>query len=367
MDSGNFVLLSVNASRTLHSRINAPHPASGNNMTTTQKNIWIGFDLGGTKMLAIGYDDAWNPIGRRRRKTRGRVGSDDGIERIASTIERLLDENSLTKDQIAGIGIGCPGPIDLAKGRLLMTPNLGWDNVEVGDFLKKRFGCGVVVLNDVDAGVYGEYQFGSAQKARCVVGIFPGTGVGGGCVYEGKILQGANLSCMEIGHTRISSDTRVSGSSISGTLEAEASRLTIAAESAKAAYRGDAPNLLKDAGTDLTEIRSSVLAAAITKGDKRIKELVEEAARSIGIAVANVVHILAPDKIVLGGGLVEAMEELIVSTVRKTAKENVMSVYKSTFEVVAATLGDDAGAMGAAAWARRQLGEAKPVAESVSD
>ncbi|WP_372722880.1 ROK family protein [Novipirellula sp.] len=328
-------------------------------MTSSENNIWIGFDLGGTKMLAIAYDEKWNPLGRRRRKTRGREGSDNGIERIASTIERLLSENELTKEQIAGIGIGCPGPIDLAKGRILTTPNLGWDDVDVAGFLTKRFGCGVTVMNDVDAGVYGEYQFGAAKKSRCVVGIFPGTGVGGGCVYEDKILQGANFSCMEIGHTRISSDTRASGSATPGTLEAEASRLTIAAEAAKAAFRGDAPNLLKSAGTDLSEIRSGALADAIAKGDDIVRKLVEEAACSIGIAVANVVHILSPDKIVLGGGLVEAMEDLIVKAVKKSAREHVMPVYKDTFDVVAATLGDDAGAMGAAAWAKRQQSSPK--------
>ncbi|MFG0262891.1 MAG: ROK family protein [Novipirellula sp. JB048] len=323
-------------------------------MTSSAKNIWIGFDLGGTKMLAIAYDEKWRPLGRKRRKTRGRAGADHGLQRVATTIERLLAENEIAPSRVAGIGIGCPGPIDLTHGRILTTPNLGWDDVDVAGFLKQRFGCAVTVLNDVDAGVYGEYQFGAAQRARCVVGIFPGTGVGGGCVHEGKILRGAHFSCMEIGHTRISSDTRVSGSAIPGTLEAEASRLTVAAEAAKAAFRGNAPSLMKQVGTDLSDIRSGALADAIDKGDQVIERIVEEAARSIGIAVANVIHILAPDKIILGGGLVEAMEDLIVKTVRQAARENVMSVYEESFEVVAATLGDDAGAMGAAAWAKRQ-------------
>jgi len=324
-------------------------------MAANQKNIWIGFDLGGTKMLTIAYDEKWNEIGRQRRKTRGHEGSDSGIERIGSTIDRLLGENEIDKDRIAGIGIGCPGPIDLENGRILTTPNLGWDDVDIGDFLKNRFDCPVVVMNDVDAGVFGEYQFGSAKGSRCAVGIFPGTGVGGGCVYEGRILQGAGISCMEIGHTRISSSSRSSGYELPGTVEAEASRLTIAAEAAKAAYRGDAPYLLKKTGTDLAEIRSGAIADAIENGDTAIRGLVEQASQAIGLAVVNIVHILAPDKIVLGGGLVEAMEELIVGVVRKTASESVMSVYKDRFEVVAAKLGDDAAVLGAAAWAKQEL------------
>ena len=323
-------------------------------MASNTKNVWIGFDLGGTKMLTVAYDEKWKELGRRRRKTRSRSeDADVGIERIASTIDRLLTESEIDKSRIAGIGIGCPGPIDLKKGRLLSTPNLGWKDIDVADVLKKRFDCDVTVLNDVDAGVYGEYKFGAAQDARCVVGIFPGTGVGGGCVYEGNILQGSGISCMEIGHTRISGSNKSGGAAFPGSLEAEASRLTIAAAAAKAAHRGDAPYLFKETGTDLADIRSGALASAIENGDKVVKRLVEEAAETIGYAVANVVHLLAPEKIVLGGGLIEAMEDLIVGTVRKTARANVMDVYKNRFEVVAAKLGDDAGVKGAAAWARR--------------
>ena len=140
-----------------------------------------------------------------------------------------------------------------------------------------------------------------------------------------------------------------------GTLEAEASRLSIAAEAAKAAHRGDAPALYQDAGTDLANIRSGALASSVENGDKVVRRLVEEAAESVGIGVVNVIHMLCPDTIVLGGGLVEAMEDLIISTVTKTARKSVMSVYKDRFRVVAAKLGDDAGVQGAAAWARRRI------------
>ncbi len=324
-------------------------------MVADEKNVWIGFDLGGTKMLAVAYDDDWKELGRRRRKTRGRDGAESGVERIGSTIERLIAENEIAVENIRGIGIGCPGPIDTVKGRILVTPNLGWDNVDLADFLKSRFGCPSVVLNDVDAGVYGEYKFGAAKGSRCAVGIFPGTGIGGGCIYEGNILQGAGISCMEIGHTRISSGARGSARGMSGTLESEASRLAIAAEAAKAAQRGEAPSLFKECGTDIAEIRSGAIASAIENGDTAIRQLVQDAAHSVGIAVVNIVHLLAPDKIILGGGLVEAMEDLIVSTVKKTARQNVMPVYRDRFDVVAAKLGDDAGAIGAAAWAKRSI------------
>jgi len=324
-------------------------------MIEPQDKVWLGFDLGGTKMLAVVYDNDLRPLARRRRKTRGSEGAEHGMARVITTIERVFEENTLSISRLAGIGIGCPGPIDTVNGRFLHAPNLGWTDVDVAAQLGLRFGCPIAVLNDVDAGVYGEYRFGAAMGSRCSVGIFPGTGIGGGCVYEGNILQGAGISCMEIGHTRISSSSRISGFGMSGTLEAEASRLTVAAEAAKAAYRGDAPYLLNNGGTDLSDIRSGTLADAIENGDKSIRKLVETASETIGFAVVNIVHLLAPDIIILGGGLVEAMEELIVTTVKKTARANVMAPYRETFDVVPAKLGDDAGALGAAAWAQKKL------------
>ena len=160
---------------------------------------------------------------------------------------------------------------------------------------------------------------------------------------------------MEIGHTRIASSNRVSGISLGGTVESEASRLAIAAEVCKAAHRGDAPYLLRKYGTDLADIRSGAIADAIEHGDTVIRDIVVNACESIGFAVVNLVHLLAPDRIVLGGGLVEAMEELMVGTVVDTARRHVMDVYRDRFEIVPAQLGDDAGVMGAAAWARREL------------
>jgi glucokinase len=324
-------------------------------MSDDAGKVWVGFDLGGTKMLVVLYDEELKPLARKRRKTRGSDGADSGMDRVISTIEKVFEESGISRDRLAGIGIGCPGPIDTANGKFLHAPNLGWSDVDVASQLGKKFGCPIAVLNDVDAGVYGEYRFGAAVGSRCSVGIFPGTGIGGGCVYEGNILQGAGISCMEIGHTRISSSSRISGFGLSGTLEAEASRLTVAAEAVKAAYRGDAPHLLSLGGTDLSAIRSGTLAEAIEKGDKSIRKLVETASETIGFAVVNIVHLLAPDKIILGGGLVEAMEELIVGTVKRTARANVMSPYKDRFDVVAAKLGDDAGVLGAAAWIQKKV------------
>jgi glucokinase len=321
-------------------------------MTDARNNRpWVGFDLGGTKMLAAAFSPEFRLLGRRRRKTKGSEGAKAGLERIIETIRDALEEAQLAGQKLAGIGVGCPGQIDLEKGVVIDAANLGWRNFQIREALEAEFKCPTVVLNDVDAGVYGEYRFGAGKSARCLVGVFPGTGIGGGCVYEGKVLRGKNVSCFEIGHLQVNPNGIRCGCGRIGCLETEASRLAIAAASAAAAFRGEAPHLLAAAGTDVANIRSGVLAEAIKAGDTAIERIVERAAQLIGWAVGDVVNLLAPDMIVLGGGLVEAMPELFVEEVDLAARARAAPPFSKLFKVVAAKLGDDAVVRGAAAWA----------------
>ncbi len=324
-------------------------------LMSKQDKIWIGFDLGGTKMLAKVFDENFQTLGKAKQKTEGHRGMKSGLERMVSVVEEALHDAGIGADQISGIGVGCPGPINPRTGEIVEAPNLGWKNVPVEKHLSEAFGCPVVICNDVDAGVYAEYQSGAAKGASCAVGIFPGTGIGAGAVIDGRLLQGANLSCMELGHIPLFPETSGKGQHGS-TLETECSRLKIATEAARAAYRGLAPNLLKTCGTDIAKITSGKLAASIEAGDTAVEEIVKRAAVLLGCGVATVVHLLSPDRIVLGGGLVEAMPELFLKTVKESARRRVLGPYKKSFKVVAAELEDDAGVMGAAAWARKKIG-----------
>lgn len=324
---------------------------------TSEHRVWLGFDLGGTKMLAQIYDDEFKLLGKSRKKTKPALDAEAGVERIAQVIDEALVDAQLTADQLAGIGIGCPGPVDMDNGVVCDPPNLAWKDVPVRKMLEDRYPCPVAVLNDVDAGVYGEYRFGAGKKARCVLGIFSGTGIGGGCVYQGQILTGKRHSCMEVGHMQVVPRGPLCGCGRRGCLEAMASRLAVAANAAKCVFRGEAPKLQEIAGTDLANIRSSALAQAVKAGDVAIERLVVEAAKHIGMAVANIVHLIAPDVVVLGGGLVEGLPELICATVQDEAKKRVMPAFVDEFRVVVASLADDAGAMGAAGWAEHVLAD----------
>jgi glucokinase len=316
-----------------------------------RRKYWIGFDLGGTKMLAAVFNSDFKVIGQSRKKTKGHEGVKAGLERMKETIRMALKEAGVPARQVAGIGVGCPGPLHLDRGLILDTPNLGWKNVPIAAVLEKALGCPAVIANDVDAGVYGEYRFGAGRKGHCVLGVFPGTGIGGGCVYDGEMIRGRTGSCLEIGHLMVQPGGPRCGCGQNGCLEAVASRLAISSAAAPAAYRGEAPHLLELAGTDLAEIRSSTLAAAIDAGDHAVEDIVRQAARWIGRSVGGVINLLAPDIIVLGGGLVEAMPGLFRKEVEDAARQSAMKAFRKSFKVAVARLGDYATVTGAAAWA----------------
>ncbi len=316
---------------------------------------WIGFDLGGTKMLAAVFNSQFKKVGRARKKTKGRDGMKAGLVRINTVIQDALNDAGVSADQVAGLGIGCPGPLDLEKREIRTAPNLGWDDVPVAESIEDKFKFPVTIANDVDAGVFGEYKFGAGQKARCVFGIFPGTGIGGGCVYEGKLFRGANCTCMEIGHIPVMANGPLDGAGNAGTLESLASRLSIASGAAQAAYRGQAPHLLSNAGTDLSEIRSGALADSVKNGDQAVLDIIEHACHHLALSVVTVVHLLAPDVIVFGGGLIEAMPQCMLPLIEKKARNRVLPSLQDVYKIKEAKLGDDAGVMGAAALAKQSV------------
>jgi glucokinase len=319
------------------------------------QKYWVGFDLGGTKMLAVVFDARLRPVARARKRTRAHDGAKGGVQRMIGVIQEALSQAGVSADLLAGIGVGCPGPLDLDKGIVLEMPNIGWKRVKVGTELESIFKCPAVISNDVDAGIYGEYRYGAARNARCVVGVFPGTGIGGGAVYNGEILRGKKGSCMEIGHVPVMRDGPLCGCGRRGCLEAVAGRLAVSAAAAAAAYRGEAPNLLKRAGTDLSNIRSRALADAVAAGDSVVESILREAAQTIGWTTAGVVNLLAPDIVLLGGGLVEDMPGLFQEEIDAAIRARVMPSFERSFKTVVAKLAGDAVTIGAAAWAKHAL------------
>ena len=317
---------------------------------------WAGFDLGGTKMRVAVFNSDFKLIASAEAKTRGFKGIRYGVRRMAELLDEAWEaaRKKSPRARLAGVGLACPGPVNVMTGVVREMPNVGWHNVRLGAILARAAGVPVTVINDVDAGTYGEYRFGAGRGGRCVIGVFPGTGVGGGCVLHGQLLTGAEWSALEIGHLPVIPRGPLCGCGQRGCLEAVASRMAIAQAAAAAAYRGEAPHLLAEAGTDLQNIRSKAIAKSIAAGDAVVERIVRDAAAWLGVGVGAVVNLLAPDIVVLGGGLVEAMPSLYRTEVANAASKRAMRSYQNTFRVVVAKLGDNASITGAAAWAEKK-------------
>ena len=314
----------------------------------------IGFDLGGTKMMACLFDEKFKVLARRRRPAKGQEGPDNGLERMMEAIQGVLDEAKVLPEQVAAIGVGCPGVVNLSNGMLRHAPNLGWTEVPVGQVIRTRFGVPTKILNDVDAGAYGEYKHGAGKGAWTLVAVFPGTGVGAGCIIGGRLLTGKNASCMELGHTRIHVAHLAAERGEPPVMESICGRLGIASAAIAEAYRGNAPFLLKEVGTDLENVKSGGLARAIEAGDIGVKRIMDNSIHHLGVAVANVVDLLGPDVVVLGGGLVDRMSKLYIKGVNSAIQKYASSALAAEVDVRQAKLGDDAVAVGAAAFALDQ-------------
>ena len=320
------------------------------------KNVpfWIGFDLGGTKMMASVLDANYNVLGSARKSTNGSDGAAKGRNKIVKAIHEAIEAAGVNPKGIQGIGIGCPGLVNPAKGILIFAPNLGWTNMALRKLLQTQFKCPIAVLNDVDAGTYGEYVLGAGKGARSLLGVFPGTGVGSGFVYNGQLVMGRAISAMELGNLQLPG-THI-GSPVFGvvTLEDLTSRLALASQAGLACYRGQLPELDKQTEGALRSIRSKALAAAFRSGDDAAMIMFRNSIRYLGMGVAVVVNLLAPDRITLGGGLVEELPGLYLNLLKEEVDRYAIPELARGIKYSLAKLGGQAVAAGAVAWMRNE-------------
>ena len=319
--------------------------------TSMAKKYSIGIDLGGTKTLAVVFGDGMSVAGSARVPTEGHKGASQGLKRIWSTVQEALNQAGVDPSDVSSLGIGCPGVVDSEKGILREASNLGWAEVPIREYLTKRLGEKVCVLNDVDAGTYAEYHMGAGKGARSLLGVFPGTGVGGGFVYEGKIFRGKSVSCMEIGELRMLGATLEGKVNEPVTLEGLCGRYAIASTCVVEAMRGNAPTILENVGKDLSKIKSGTIKKSIDAGEGAILNIMKRSAHYLGIGVTSAIELLAPDVVVLGGGLVEKMPKIYLEGVESAVSQYAGKAMTRDVKFVVAEMGDLAVAAGAAAYA----------------
>lgn len=322
---------------------------------SNNRDLLVGFDLGGTKMMAAVLDEKFKILARNKKRTRAEKGPESCFTRIVEVIRGALKAADADTSRLRGIGMGVPGPLDPYEGVIIDTPNIGFKNFALRSQLEKVFDVPAAIDNDVNMGIYGEYHFGAAKGYKQVVGIFPGTGIGGGLILDGKLFRGATGGAGEIGHMIIQVEGPLCGCGRYGCLEALASRSAITKEAVALAARGDAPTILKEAGTDLTAIKSSVLAKAFKAGDTEIRKIILRSAWFLGVGMANLVNLLSPEAIVLGGGLIEAMPDDYMKEASLSMRSHAFPFLVKDVQVLKAKLGDDAVVMGAAKLIRDAL------------
>jgi glucokinase len=319
---------------------------------STKQEYLIGVDLGGTKILAGVFNPQLKCLGRSKMSTKSERGPDPVINRLARCVQDVVDECDLNLKQVKGVSVGAPGAVDPDSGRVIFAPNLGWEDVPLKKELEKQLELPVFVENDCSICTLGVYDIELERKPRNMIGIFIGTGIGGGLILEGKLYSGFNRTAGEVGHMVLEVTGPKCGCGNRGCFEALASRAAIFRKIQTAIKDGQKTLLTEMLGDDLENLRSGDLRKAIKRGDKFVEGVIEEAAEYTGIAVANLINIFNPEVVVLGGGVIQALEDEMMAIIVETATEYAMPGTTKGIEIIASKLGDDAGIFGAAVLAR---------------
>ena len=312
---------------------------------TLATSYWIGVDLGGTKILAGLFDEAFQLLARAKLPTEATSGAEAVFGQIRQLVNDVIRKADIEPARVRGLGLGIPGQIDPTARRVRFAPNLNWKNVDVDPLIPTQWSWHTCIENDVKLGTYGEFMHGAAKGAKHVLGIFVGTGVGGGLIFNGEIFSGFNYNAGEIGHTIVHWRKGTD-------LESLAGRHAMMKRAAD--ILADAPKAIRKEwkSGDLTAIKSSQLAALHEKGDLVAIQLVDDAARALGAAVGSALNFLSPEVIVIGGGLAGALGPPFLERVWEVAQRFALPHVVDGVRCVPAALEDDAGIYGAAAFAR---------------
>ncbi|MCD6552473.1 MAG: ROK family protein [Anaerolineae bacterium] len=323
----------------------------------TQPVNFIGVDLGGTTLTAAAVNVvSGQVIGRHQVPTLAKEGHDAVMARMVSLIHAAIDDAGLSKEDIGGVGIGLPGVLDLERGITLFLPNLpgAWRNVPLKATIEAAVDLPTYILNDVRSFTLGEKTFGAGRDVDNMVCLAIGTGIGGGMVINGQLYLGLDGTAGEVGHQIIDPYGPPCGCGSRGCLEAFASGPAIASMALKAITQGLTTLIAEIVSYDLNKVTPEVVCQAAQAGDPIAQDIYERAGFYIGIGVANLITILSPQMVVIGGGVAQA-GELLFEPIRRTVREHVHVTPIEKIKIVPAQLGTDAGLIGAAVWASLQL------------
>jgi glucokinase len=318
----------------------------------------VALDIGGTKILAALVSARYEVLDRELAPTPADSGPQEINRSLFMAIDRLLQKSRLAASDVAAIGLAAAGIIDSARGLITVSPNLpGWEDIPLRDLVSARYGAYTALVNDASAAALGEYRLGAGRGLHNMVYLTISTGIGGGLIVNGQLYLGSSGSAGELGHMVIDVNGPEDTCGNFGCLESLASGRAIAREAIKRIKKGQASALSMAFSGKIESITARDVAVAAGSGDSLAKEVVRQAAVYLGIGLTNIVNIFNPDTIVIGGGVAK-MGELLLEPARQVVAERAFKLPASAVKIVPARLGDDAGVLGAALFARQQKAEA---------
>lgn len=331
--------------------------------TGNELPLVIGIDLGGTqtrtavlqgrKLLSrISLLNGTNPTPERV------------IPRMFQSVEQALEAAGVSLHQIAGIGIAAPGPLNNQTGVICSPPNLPeWDNIPLRTLFADHFEKPTYVENDANAAALGESLFGAGRGSNEIVYITVSTGIGGGIISNGKLIEGILGTAGELGHITIDMHGELCNCGNIGCLEAVASGTAIARQANRAIAAGQGEELRayalqqkkhatgEDRAANTDEqmlISADIVAQAAQAGIPLAKEIIAQAAYGLGVGLVNIIHIFNPEVIILGGGVTQT-GELLLAPARQVVEKRAMQLPREAVRIVLAELGSDVGLVGAGA------------------
>ena len=314
---------------------------------------WVlGVDIGGTNLVVAAIRVEGGPTGAiRSGATEPERGPDAAVGDIGAMADAVIAETLArhggSRASFVGAGIGCPGPLDLSKGIVISTPNLGWDGYPIRDRVSEAVALPASLDNDANCATYGEWWQGAGRGVCSLVGVTLGTGIGGGIILDGELLRGATGGAGEVGHTTVDLGGRRCGCGNDGCLEAYASGPSIAAR-AREGLDGRSDSLLATlVDGNLDRITAVTVYDALVKGDEYAREVMTETAKILGAGIANIINTLNPEVVVLVGGVTRAGEHLF-GPLRSEVRRRGFPRAVEACSIVPGVLPDTAGVIGAA-------------------
>ncbi len=319
-------------------------------------NYVIGVDLGGTNVRAAIVDRQGRIVGEGRTDSKAMEGLEHTIVQIIQAIRMSLVDANLSVRDAAGVGMGVPGTHKSEEGIVVWSPNFkDWNDVQLLAPIVSELGIPAYMGNDANVAALGEYAFGAGRGAKIMVMFTLGTGIGSGLVIDGKSYLGVTETAPEMGHHIILADggPRCSCGRY-GCVESLCRRDAIVDRAAQKAHMGRHTSLIQKSDHDLRYVTPAMIAEAASEGDPVSIETLNETGYYLGIAIANAINILNPDKVVIGGGIAQA-GDLLFGPIRRSVEVNALYAPLQVCQILAAELGDDAGVLGGAAMVLQRM------------